>query len=265
MGIVLILLSFLLTKIILNPVSKLLLNNGAVRENYLGKKIPIGLGLVIWLGTTPYLLIYGIINSEKNIFFILLILTTTLLVGFIDDLLGNHKIKGLKGHFLMFIRDKELTSGVLKALLISLFSLLFSYQISQNILLLIINFIILILTTNSFNLLDVRPGRTLKVFIFASILLSIFYPASRLFLSIIIASIIAYVPVDFKGKGMLGDTGSNFLGMSMGIVLISNLSNIVKIMVMIFLVYLHIFTEKQSLTALIDKVYFLRLIDNFGR
>jgi len=265
MGIILIILSFFLTKIIMLPIANLLTASGVVKENYLGNKIPVGMGLVIWLGTFPSLLIYDKVTSNSCFIIYVLILTITLLVGFIDDLLGDHSVKGLKGHLFKLFKNKELTSGALKALIISIASFIIAWNMSANLIHWIINFILLILTTNSFNLLDVRPGRVLKGYIFAAILLFVFYPVSRFLLSVLTASLVAYAPWDFKGKVMLGDAGSNFLGMTIGLAIITSLDFFYKIIITIFLVYLHFYTEKKSLTSLIDKVYILRLLDNLGR
>ena len=81
----------------------------------------------------------------------------------------------------------------------------------------------------------------------------------------IMASVLAYAPLDLKGKGMLGDAGSNFLGISLGLELMFKLSVSGKIFITLFLVVLHIYTEKKSLTELIEKISFLKLIDNLGR
>jgi len=265
MGIILVIITFFLTKLIMTPLKVLLISSGAVRKNYQGKDIPIGLGLVLLFGIIPSFFIYGIIRKDENTFLIMLVLTLTLLVGLIDDLLGNHSVKGLKGHLLKLFIKKELTSGSLKAIFISVISLLVALYYWENTILFVLNFVILILTTNSFNLFDVRPGRAIKVYFLAYGLISIFSPQNTFYLGLIFTGLIAYAPLDFRGKGMLGDTGSNFLGMAVGLALIFNLAFISKVVAAILLIVLHFYTEKKSLTELIEKIFILRLIDNLGR
>jgi len=265
MGIILTILSFAITRFILSPLKKFIINAGAVRKNYLGNQIPIGLGLVLMFGTIPSFFIYSLFTKDENIYFLFLILTITILVGFIDDILGDHSVKGLKGHIFILLKKRELTSGALKAIIISLISIFIGLYYWENLILFALNFVILILTTNMFNLFDVRPGRVIKIYLLIFMMLFIPFPPTRTYLSIIFASVLAYAPLDFKGKGMLGDTGSNFLGMSIGLSLVLNLSYFSKAIVFILLVILHIYTEKKSLTELIEKIRILRLIDNMGR
>ena len=220
MGLVLVITSFLVTMLILPLIKEFLINAGAVRKNYLKQDIPIGLGLVLLFGSLPSFLLYCFSAQEEKIFLILLVLTLTLLVGFIDDLLGNHFVKGLKGHFLKLITGRELTSGAFKAIVVSTVSLFICIYYWENPTVVVLNFIILVLTTNTFNLLDVRPGRTIKSLSFNRWINPFILPENAFSLGLIIASVLAYAPFDLKGQGMLGDTGSNFLGMSIGLELI---------------------------------------------
>lgn len=265
MVLLLILLSFLLTRLLLPLVASLLTKGGAVRENYIGRNIPIGMGLVTWLAVIPLLVVYGKLVGETDYFLFSLILTITILVGFLDDLLGNHQVKGLKGHLLKLFHDGQLTTGALKAITISLFSFLTSWLLTGNFIEVIINFFLLILTTNSFNLLDLRPGRVIKVYFLLAMLLVLLYPASRFFLGVFLASLFSYASWDLKGRVMLGDAGSNFLGMSIGLVLVTNLGQGSKVILFFFLAYLHYYTEQKSLSALIERYSLLRFIDKLGR
>lgn len=265
MGVILIILSFILTKKIISPIMALLVNAGSVRKNYLNQNIPISLGLVLFFGSVSSFFLYSLLMQDKRVILILLVLTMTLLVGFIDDLLGDHSVKGLKGHLKKLLLRRELTSGALKAIFISLISFFVVIYYWENLILLLFNFVILILTTNTFNLLDVRPGRTIKVYLVVCGLILALFPQNNIYLGFIFASVLAYAPFDLKGKGMLGDTGSNFLGMSIALAIIFNFSSYTKVFISILLIILHVYTEKKSLTVLIEKISILRFIDNLGR
>lgn len=258
-------LSYVFTKVSLTKVSKMLLRCGAVKKNYLGKDLPIGMGLGILIGILPsYLLIDYMNLNFNNLYLILFIYTLTVLVGFIDDIIGETNIKGLKGHLTLFFKENIITTGTLKAIIISLVSIFFSFSISTDFISVIVNFLILIFTTNSFNLLDVRPGRAVKVYLVLSIIVLLFSPKNQLLL-IFLFSIISYIPWDLKQKGMLGDTGSNLLGISLGITLVLNFNLLVKTVILLMLIILHIYTEKRSLSILIAKNPLLNYLDNLGR
>ena len=97
------------------------------------------MGLVIGFGVLPSILIYGSFLNKIFAPQLLILLFTTLLVGLIDDLLGNHDVKGLKGHFSLLFKKKRLTSGALKAI-ISLISLYFSFLVSDSYFVWILNY-----------------------------------------------------------------------------------------------------------------------------
>jgi len=64
---------------------------------------------------------------------------------------------------------------------------------------------------------------------------------------------------------MMGDTGSNVLGLTLGFIAIFTLSTPVKVGLLIFLLGFHVFTEKYSLTKIIEKNKVLTYIDMMGR
>ena len=64
---------------------------------------------------------------------------------------------------------------------------------------------------------------------------------------------------------MMGDAGSNVLGISIGFLVVLTFSIFTKILVLVFLVGIHIFTEKYSLTNIIKKNRFLNYLDELGR
>ncbi|SMB95032.1 UDP-N-acetylmuramyl pentapeptide phosphotransferase/UDP-N-acetylglucosamine-1-phosphate transferase [Desulfonispora thiosulfatigenes DSM 11270] len=261
------LLAFILTKISSVFIANMLIRCGAVRANFEGKDIPVGMGLTLFLGIIPsYLLInqFSLNNMDIN-YLTLFILTVTVLVGFIDDIIGETKVKGLKGHLKLFFTEGTLTTGALKAFVISLVSLFYSLKVSESFVLFILNLFILILTTNSFNLLDLRPGRAIKVYLLIAAIILINYPLNQPLLLVFLFALIAYFPLDLKQRAMLGDTGSNLLGISCGISLILNFNLSIKMVILAFLIILHVYTEKKSLSVLIEKNSVLRFLDNLGR
>ena len=63
----------------------------------------------------------------------------------------------------------------------------------------------------------------------------------------------------------MGDTGSNVLGISIGILMVMGYTFKVRVSWLVFLVLIHILTEKFSLTKIIEKNKVLNFIDKLGR
>ena len=82
---------------------------------------------------------------------------------------------------------------------------------------------------------------------------------------LILPNVLAYFNYDLKAKAMMGDTGSNVLGISIGILMVMGYTFKVRVSWLVFLVLIHILTEKFSLTKIIEKNKVLNFIDKLGR
>lgn len=237
--------------------------------NFKKNLIPIGMGICF----IPSIIINSIIMStfyfdyvvNLKIFVMLTGIFIMAFVGIIDDSLGNRSVTGLKGHFKSLFRGK-LTTGGFKALMGGLIGLLVSIPFSKNVFEVILGGIIVALSTNLMNLLDLRPGRAIKVYFIVSIFVLVM--ASRVdkeIFMIVLPAIIAYFYYDLKAVYMMGDAGSNVLGVSIGIIFVMGFNITSQIIWAIFLIAIHIITEKYSLTKIIENNKFLNLVDRFGR
>ena len=88
---------------------------------------------------------------------------------------------------------------------------------------------------------------------------------TRNLLLLIFPNVIAYFNQDLKAKAMMGDTGSNVLGISIGILFVMGYPLKVRLIWLAFLIFIHILTEKYSLTKIIENNKFLNFIDKLGR
>lgn len=259
--------SIFVTTIIIKLIYNMLRNTHAIRENYLGEKIPVGMGIVFPisyiciitilslfypLGETPYIFLFGIVSIS--------------FLGLIDDLLGNRNTTGLKGHIGKLFQ-LQLTTGGLKAVMGGIIAIVVMMPFGNNIFITIFNGVIIALSTNLINLLDLRPGRAIKgYFIFAFILLAFFYNTQYIYLLLILTILtIVYFPIDVKAKAMMGDTGSNALGFTLGFFTAISATILVKIIVLIFLITIHFYAERASITDFITKNRVLNFIDELGR
>jgi UDP-GlcNAc:undecaprenyl-phosphate/decaprenyl-phosphate GlcNAc-1-phosphate transferase len=208
---------------------------------------------------------YNFVINAKIALPLTLLIAGAAIFGFVDDSLGTREFSGFKGHFGALFKGR-LTTGALKALGIPMTAIISSSMFSEGIPQLIGNALLIALMVNTLNLFDLRPGRALKVFIPLQVLL-LFTGARELMTSeaslIGIAS--AMIVPDLKEKIMLGDTGSNVLGAVLGFSIVVGCDWQIKIPLIIVLIVLQQMTEYISISKLIEKTAFLRILDEFGR
>lgn len=260
--------SVALSFIVIPLIYELLINNNCTALNYRKQLIPIGMGLVFILVQSFVILIFTLYKNYSDTFIFSYIISILIigLIGIIDDLIGEKEVKGFKGHISSLFKLK-LTTGGLKLIIGGAAALVVSLAISINLLELIVNILVIGLFTNLINLFDLRPGRASKVFIILSILLIISAKLKgyNYIMTSLMGIILVYVPYDLKAKSMMGDAGSNVLGMTLGVFCAGTQSISVKILYLILLVTIHVISEFHSLTEIIDNNKVLCYIDKLGR
>ena len=275
---ILFVLGFLGTYFMIPLFKSMLVNSNVIRPNYKNEMIPVGMGIVflpmmiinsiilgyitmntIWaVGSTSYL-------NMNTVWLLCLALYIFSMVcmffaGALDDLIGNRSVSGLKGHFKSLLKG-ELTTGGFKAL----FGVV-SVCISNDIVDIIVNTLIIALSTNLMNLFDLRPGRAIKAYLVIMIPIYITLTGYIKALPLLILpNVLAYFNTDLKARGMMGDTGSNVLGISIGVLIAFGYGIKVRVAWLVFLVLMHLITEKFSLTKIIEKNKVLKFIDDLGR
>ena len=247
----------------------MLVESNVIRPNYKGEMIPVSMGIVF----LPMIIINGIILAYFTIDAISMMclllfifgMMSMFFAGIIDDTIGNRDVSGLKGHFKSLFKGK-LTTGGFKAIFGGFVGLIISVAISKDIIDIIINTLVIALSTNLMNLLDLRPGRAIKAYLV--IMITIFFTLSgyiQILPLLILPNVLAYFNYDLKAKAMMGDTGSNVLGISIGILMAFGYARNIRIAWLVFLILIHLLTEKFSLTKIIEKNKVLNFIDRLGR
>ncbi len=262
----------LLTTIAIIPlIRNMLLSADVTEKNYKGHTIPVSMGITF----IPVVIINTIIlnyffrnnsDAQQLLLVFLVGIMTIAVVGLIDDLAGSRSTLGFKGHIKSLLKGK-LTTGGLKAVVGGLVSLFIGSLFSSHVFEIIVNALIIALSTNLINLLDLRPGRAIKGFLLIA-LSFVFVGLSnevRIILISFIAYTIAYLPQDIRAKSMMGDVGSNALGIILGIVVVVSYTIITRYIVLGILILIHIFTERYSLTEIIERNPILNYIDELGR
>jgi len=260
-------------------VLRMLTEGGHTRVNYRGRPLPVPLGVLViaaaLLALVPLALIERLASTEVFESQLLLASIYALGVaclGLIDDAYGAAKKpagfapRGWRGHA-HAVRRGELSTGALKAggsLGLALALMSFAEHSTGTWLL---ASAVLVLATNLFNLLDLRPGRAIKAFV----LLGAGLTAGSGELPVLWALGLFAGPAlvagayDVRERAMLGDTGANLLGALAGLWMVLTLSTAGLEIALALLLLITVYGEFRSISALVEKTPGVRWLDSLGR
>ena len=125
----------------------------------------------------------------------------------------------------------------------------------------------LVLSTNLFNLLDLRPGRAGKVFVALGVVLTLgsWDTYALQALGLFIGPALVLLPYDLRERAMLGDAGSNVLGAVAGLWLVLALGPTGEAIALGVLAVLTIYGEFRSISAAVERNPLTRWLDSLGR
>ena len=250
---------------------------GLVRENYRGALLAFPLGAVLATAALVTLAPLAFLNDRADLDLLepglrqwLPYLLGIVFLGFLDDALGRGEAiatpRGWRGHWTA-LRAGALSTGAIKA--IGALALA-AYVVSGRGLeswRYLADIVLLLLTTNLFNLLDLRPGRAEKALALLAVGLCLgawtFEPLELL--GIFAGPVLVGAWVTLGERAMLGDTGSNLIGAIAGVWLLSVLGSDGRLVALAIVLALTIYGEIRSISATIDSVPPLRWLDSLGR
>jgi UDP-N-acetylmuramyl pentapeptide phosphotransferase/UDP-N-acetylglucosamine-1-phosphate transferase len=245
---------------------------GITRENYRGRLLPVPLGLVIvpaaLVALVPVTLLARLTDLDiypDNLGFAIVFVPGIALLGLIDDMLSGSG-RGWRGHG-RDVLSGTLSTGLLKAAGTLGLALLVSSSLPGSDADFLLAAAVLVLATNTFNLLDLRPGRSVKAFILLGIGLSITTQNSEALagLGIFTGPVLVAGFFDLREKAMLGDTGSNAIGALAGLWIVLTLDTDGQIVALAILLAVNLFGEFRSISNVIEKAPGLRHLDSLGR
>ena len=125
----------------------------------------------------------------------------------------------------------------------------------------------LVLATNLFNLLDLRPGRSAKALLLLGLALTVgSLDADGLWtVGLFLGPVLVLLPLDLRERGMLGDSGSNAIGAVAGVWLIATLDTTGQAIALAAMAVITAYGEFRSISRLIDRTPGLRHLDSLGR
>ena len=165
-------------------------------------------------------------------------------LGLADDLWSGPE-RGFRAHL-----HARATTGTLKLLGIPLYALIRTRSVSGAVL--------VALCANALNQLDTRPGRALKGFGAAALLLG-GVPRKAVAVAVLLA------PYDLREMTMLGDAGSNALGAVLGFSSVRRITGKRRLGAIAALGALTLVGERRSLGSAIESTSLLRELDALGR
>jgi UDP-GlcNAc:undecaprenyl-phosphate/decaprenyl-phosphate GlcNAc-1-phosphate transferase len=225
--------------------------------NFQGNNVVTTGGMVLLMALFSawpfYLFLPG--RAESNYWMLMLLYISGItFLGAIDDIWGETKYKGFRGHLRKMWRGEGISTGLYKAVGGVLFGFIASAVTVQGYVSYewFIKGIFLALFSNFFNFLDTRPARAAKVFFIFSLVFMLLLRGPFLMLFSLWGALYIYLFWEIKTKIMLGDTGAYLIGGVLGFYLILTLSNAAVLYLNILLIFLHWYCEKFSLNKLIE-------------
>jgi UDP-GlcNAc:undecaprenyl-phosphate/decaprenyl-phosphate GlcNAc-1-phosphate transferase len=264
-----------------SPLLRALGDAGQTRPNYRDRALPFPFGVLTLaaalVALIPLTLLARLASTRvfsPELLPIALYALGVLALGLLDDTLARERSggdarpapRGWRGHGAAALRG-ELSTGTLKAAgSLGLALLAMSYLgLSNGRWLLAAG--VLVLATNVFNLLDLRPGRATKAFVLLGAGLAIGSADLRPLWAIGLFAAPALVAgvYDLRERAMLGDTGANLLGALAGLWLVLTLSGTGQLVALVLLAGITVYGELRSISALIERTPGLRQLDSLGR
>ena len=280
-------LSLALAALIVPLVVGSLRRQGHVRENYRGVAVAFPAGIAIaataLVALVPLAAIdlfsggAGVIRpgAEGAVTYVI----GVSLLGLLDDVLGDRvpaarggepPPRGWRGHARALARGVPSTGplkavGALGLALLVLSGTSLGAPLDRGEYLLATG--VLVLATNLFNLLDLRPGRSIKALVLLGLGLTLgaFDLEPLWTLGLFLGPILVLAPADLREQGMLGDAGSNAIGAVAGLWLVLALSSAGQLVALALIAAATVYGEFRSISELIERTPLLRHLDSVGR
>ena len=250
---------------------------GLVRANYAGRRAAFPAGAVLVAVSLLALAPLAVLDDRGDLDLLdpglrqwLAYVLGVSLLGLIDDALGRGAApdshRGWRGHAGAFLSGSFSTGAIKAAGSLALAAYAVSGRGREGLDYLA-DLALLLLATNLFNLVDLRPGRVEKLFavLLAGLCLGAWTDAPLELLGIFIGPVAIGAAFTLRERAMLGDTGSNLVGALAGVAMLVTLGETARWVALGLVAALTIYGEFRSISATIDRVPPLRWLDSIGR
>ncbi|HEY8866672.1 MAG TPA: hypothetical protein VIM22_07040 [Solirubrobacteraceae bacterium] len=254
------------------PALRALAGGRLAQENYRGVTLPFPAGTVIVAAAALALVPLTVLSELLDVHVfrpqaraIAVYALGVAFLGLFDDMLAGDA-RCWRGHGAAVLRG-GLSTGALKAagsLGFALFALAGEGLSSGRYLL---GAGVLVLATNLFNLLDLRPGRSYKAFVLlgAGLTLGTLDANPLAALGLFVGPVLLVGIYDVRERAMLGDTGSNVIGALAGLWIVLSFGVTGQAIALAVILAVTIYGEFRSISALVERTPLLRQLDSLGR
>lgn len=249
--------------------------SGLVRENYRGRLVAFPGGAVLVACSLIALAPLAILDDRADVDLLdpdlrrwAVYVLGVALLGVLDDALGGDVTgpRGWRGHA-RAIASGRFSTGAIKALGALALAAYATSGLGDRDFAYVADLGLLLLTTNLFNLLDLRPGRVEKVFaaLLAALCIGAWTAEPLELLGIFVGPVLVVAAYTLRERAMLGDTGANLVGALAGVTLLVTLGDTGRYIALGVVAALNIYGEFRSISRTIDGVPLLRSLDSLGR
>lgn len=233
-----------------------------LRVNHRGDPVSLLEGPAYALGTTVGLLLTPGLSRGHRLAAVSAVVSAGAL-GAYDDLHGSDDARGLGGHLAALVRG-EVTTGAVKIVGLALTGLVSARLAGFRGADALTSGAVVAGAANLVNLLDLRPGRALKVAVAHSPALVLPGPR-RAVIAAPIGAAAAMLGPDLRERTMLGDTGANALGAALGVGVVTSYGRLGRLVHLAAIVALTLASERVSFTKVIESTPPLAWADRLGR
>ena len=238
------------------------------RENFRKERIPAVAGLVLVIAGVFFYTVewmtQGLHVATAATYFLVTFAFGTL--GMLDDVNGDRSVGGFRGHIGALMKGR-LTTGLGKMIGGTGVSLVAGFLLFQPLMWrALLAAVLIALTANTLNLLDLRPGRSLFGFflgaiaVVSTLALQHQLNVGFLFYFAVAIAVILY-PLDAMGAVMLGDTGANCFGAILGVAMALFFNWPVQLALVVGMAVFQIWCERNSWSRTIEQNIVLKAID----
>ena len=251
--------------------------SGLARENYRGRRVAFPAGAVLVACSLVALVPLAILDDRVDLDLLdsdlrrwAVYVLGVALLGLIDDALGRGADEGTprgwRGHA-RAVASGRFSTGAIKAVGALALAAYATSGLGQQDLAYVADLALLLLATNLFNLLDLRPGRVEKVFValLAALCLGAWTVEPLELLGLFIGPVLVVAAFTLRERAMLGDSGANLVGALAGVSLLVTLGETGRYVALGVVVALTVYGEFRSISRTIEGVPLLRSLDSLGR
>jgi hypothetical protein len=250
---------------------------GLVRSNYRGRQVAFPAGAVLVACSLVALVPLAMLDDRADLDLLdpelrrwAVYVLGIALLGLLDDALGRgldaSTPRGWRAHA-RAVATGGFSTGAIKAVGALGLAAYATSGLGRQGLGYVADLALLLLATNLFNLLDLRPGRVEKAFaaLLAGLCVGAWTVAPLDLLGLFIGPVLVGVAFTLRERAMLGDTGSNLVGALAGISLLVTLDGAGVLVALALVAALNVYGEFRSISGTIERVPLLRSLDSVGR